>query len=92
MDKLVHQIDQRFQKEFKLDGLRSGHDLFHFLIRSRDDLFKVYKLLNNLHKYIQFTIEANEKELPFLEVLITMENTNISSDFVYKKTVTSTSF
>lgn len=68
------------------------NNLFHFLIRSRDDLFKVYKLLNDLHKYIQFTIEANEKELPLLKVSIIMENTNITSDFVYKKTVTSTSF
>lgn len=62
-----------------------GRLLFIFWNRSRDDLFKFYKLLNDLRKNIQFTIETNEKDLPFFDVLIIMENTNISIDFFKKE-------
>ena len=43
-------------------------------------------MLNNLHSNIKFTMESNTEKLPFLDILICKNNTEIYTDIYYKTT------
>ena len=53
-----------------------------------EELHHFHNILNNLHSDIKFTIELNENKLPFLDLLITKYNTQLSTDIQYKETDT----
>lgn len=73
MDAKIHHVFwDEFAKYIINKMKRYLDDCFIFLNRSCDDLFKIYKLLNDLHKNIQFTMR---KRAPFYRSI----NTNISS-------------
>ena len=41
-------------------------------------------MLNSLHPDIRFTIECSDKQLPFLDVLVTKEGSKLETDIYYK--------
>ena len=45
-------------------------DCFILFTRSDDDLKKLHKCLNELHPSINYTMEQNRSQLPFLDTLI----------------------
>ena len=51
-----------------------------------DNLNEFHSLLNSLHKKIKFTMEKDDKELPFLDVLLYKEVTRLHTDIFYKET------
>ena len=53
-----------------------------------EELHHFHNILNSLHSDIKFTIEQNENILPFLDILITKYNTQLSTDIYYKETDT----
>ena len=46
----------------------------------------ILELFNNLHPQLEFTSEDSRTELPFLDVLITIEGTKIETKIYHKKT------
>jgi hypothetical protein len=61
--KLYNQVkDQSLWKRF-LD------DCFITWTKSKGDLETLHILLNGLHEYIRFTMDVNEKQLPFLDCI-----------------------
>ncbi|KAL5258979.1 hypothetical protein ACHWQZ_G009446 [Mnemiopsis leidyi] len=46
----------------------------------------ILELFNNLHPQLEFTSENSETELPFLDVLITIQDTTIETQIYHKKT------
>ena len=65
-------------------------DCFLFWKRSIEDLRKFYKIRNNLHEKINFTIEKDESRIPFLDVLVYKEGRKLHTDIFNKKTDTDT--
>ena len=53
-----------------------------------EELHHFHNILNSLHSDIKFTIELNENKLPFLDILITKYNTQLSTDIYSKETDT----
>ena len=63
-------------------------DCFVVLTKTREELQDFYGLLNNIHSSIKFTMDVQNKELPFLDihVIVIKDNTQIITDLFYKKT------
>ncbi|CAC5406941.1 unnamed protein product [Mytilus coruscus] len=53
---------------------------------SLDMLIEFKDLLNEINENIQFTMEYNSNQLPFLDILIIKNGTNIETDIFYKPT------
>ena len=60
-------------------------DCFIPWTRTREDLNKFNSILNNLHRYINFTMEIGEKQISFLDCKIIKTGTKIDNIF-YKPT------
>lgn len=71
-----------FEKMWK----RFLDDCFILWTRTNEDLQTLKKILNSLHKDINFTVEKNETSLPFLDCQIIKDNTNLETDIYYKPT------
>ncbi|MEW8548114.1 MAG: hypothetical protein AB2693_31815, partial [Candidatus Thiodiazotropha sp.] len=61
-------------------------DCFTFWTKSKSELCLFHSMLNNLHPDIKFTIDCSTNELPFLDILIRKNKTNIETDIFYKPT------
>ena len=89
---LYKKSETEFGEEFgqKLRQLwkRFLDDCFMLWDMSRDHLNKFHIMLNNLHPDLNFTIEVNDKELPFLDILLTKEGTRLNTDIYFKPTDT----
>ena len=60
-----------------------------FIIWENDiDIQDFHTCLNSLHPSIQFTMEISEMSIPFLDIMITLEDTEITTDLYYKPTNT----
>ena len=91
-EKLFTETEQQFGENFgqyiRFNWKRYLDDCFIFWTKSLSELHEFHDLLNNLHTSIKFTVDINETELPFLDILIIKENRNITTDLYYKKTDT----
>ncbi|CAC5379815.1 Toll-like receptor 4 [Mytilus coruscus] len=61
-------------------------DCFILWNHSLDMLIEFKDLLNETNENIQFTMECNSNQLPFLDILIIKNGTNIETDIFYKPT------
>jgi len=61
-------------------------DCFIFWTKFPHELQSFYTILNNLHSDIKFTMQTSTLELPFLDILIIKNNTEINTDIYYKET------
>lgn len=75
-----------FGKYFERMWKRFLDDCFILWTRSENDLLQLQTILNKLHTDIKFTIEKNQKALPFLDCLVIKENTKLETDVYYKPT------
>ena len=81
-------FDQQFSLYIKENWKRYLDDCFIFWTKSEEDLERFHSLINNLHESIKFTMEKNEKTLPFLDILIIKEGAKIITDLYCKETDT----
>ncbi|XP_062602273.1 uncharacterized protein LOC134263937, partial [Saccostrea cucullata] len=51
-------------------------------------LTEFYDLLNQMNSDIKFTMETDDLQMPFLDVLVTKDNTSLNTDIYYKPTDT----
>ena len=63
-------------------------DCFIISKRSEEDLMKFYDLLNDLHENIKFTMEKDNKKLPFLDILLYKDGGKLHTDIFNKETDT----
>ncbi|CAC5419811.1 unnamed protein product [Mytilus coruscus] len=61
-------------------------DCFILWNHTLDMLMELKDLLNEINENIQFTMEYNSNKLPFLDILIIKNGTNIETDIFYKPT------
>ncbi|GAB1609576.1 hypothetical protein Ahia01_001243400 [Argonauta hians] len=61
-------------------------DCFILWTHSTDQLMEFHNLLNSLNPNIQFTVENNHKQLPFLDVVIINQITFLEMDLYTKLT------
>ena len=89
-ENLYSTVDKHFDNTFgeyiRDSWRRYFDDCFVFWTKTREELQDFYGLLNNIHPSIKFTMDVQDKELPFLDITIIKENTQIITDLFYKKT------
>lgn len=82
------ELDEQFSDYIKAKWKRFLDDCFILWTKSYDELDSFHRILNNLHKDINFTMEINEQKLPFLDILIIKQNDALSTDIFHKETDT----
>jgi hypothetical protein len=69
------------------DGKRYEDDIFAVWPHGKDDLQDFLQHLNNIHKSIEFTMEAEQdRTLPFLDVLVSRILDGTLGHTLYRKT------
>ena len=61
-------------------------DCFILWNENKEKLLEFKNILNNINPNLQFTMDSNQKELPFLDILIKKTNREIQTDIFYKTT------
>ena len=88
--KLYANLEKEFDCQFKqyiIDNFKRFLDhCFILFTHSDDDLKKLHKCLNELHRIIKYTMEQNRPQLPFLDTLIINNRGKIQTDIFYKPT------
>ena len=88
--KLYQQIRNEFGTDYKTHYRKNWKifldDIFIVWTKSLDDQDKVSTKLNNLHPDLNFVLNYDEKQLPFLDVKIKNIDNNIETDIFYKPT------
>ena len=77
-----------FRTLFEQSWKRYLDDCFIFWKKSWGDINELHLLLQNLHPNIKFTMESNENEIPFLDILIKKSQNKIITDLYHKPTDT----
>ncbi|XP_071177790.1 uncharacterized protein [Mytilus edulis] len=77
-----------FAREFELSWKRYLDDCFIIWNKSDEELQLFSDILNNLHTSIKFTKDENFNQLPFLDILVIKDGTEIKTDIFYKGTDT----
>lgn len=89
MYKLVEStFNLSFSKYIKEQWKRFLDDCFIIWTKNRDELNLFQNLLNNINPSIQFTMETDNNQLPFLDILVTKADNRITTDIYYKNTDT----
>ena len=87
---LYQRIEEKYgeasKREFIKNFKRFLDDCFIFWQKSRAELEILFNMLNSINPKIQFTMEFSSEKLPFLDILICKENTEIHTDIYYKGT------
>ena len=78
--------DTEFQRYLKKYWKRFLDDCFVPWTKSEEDLIKFHSVLNNLHNDIRFTLEYDQNEQPFLDVMVRNKGGKIETDIFYKET------
>lgn len=86
--KIETNFDITFSDYVKEQWKRFLDDCFIIWNRSKTDLQSFHTLLNSINPSIQFTIEQDERELPFLDILVKKTEGRIITDIYYKSTDT----
>ena len=89
-EKLYKSISEKFGEEngkiFKDSWKRYLDDCFLLWSQSQGEVSDLHNILNSLHQHINFTMEINTTSIPFLDCLIQINGTKISTDIYYKPT------
>ena len=78
--------DAEFQQYLKAYWKRFLDDCFIPWTKSEEELKTFHYILNNLHGDINFTLEYDQKEQPFLDVMVRNKEGKIETDIFYKET------
>ena len=78
--------DTEFQRYLKKYWKRFLDDCFVPWTKSEEELIKFHSVLNNLHNDIRFTLEYDQNEQPFLDVMVRNKGGKIETDIFYKET------
>ena len=78
--------DTEFQRYLKKYWKRFLDDCFVPWTKSEEELIKFHSVLNNLHNDIRFTLEYDQNEQPFLDVMVRNKTGKIETDIFYKET------
>jgi len=84
--KRLQEEDNAFALYVKQNWKRYLDDCFIFWERPIEDLIRFEKILNSLHKDIQFKMQVSDTELPFLDILLIKKDKHIITDIFYKVT------
>ena len=88
---LFKKLDRKYGSEisghFREKWMRFLDDCF-ILWNSTVPVDKLWEELNSIHPKIQFTMECSETQLPFLDVLVKLNDGRISTDIYFKPTDT----
>ena len=89
-EKLYERVSEKFGEEngktFRDSWKRYLDDCFLLWPQSRGEVSDLHNILNNLHQHINFTMETSSAYIPFLDCLIQIKGTEISTDIHYKPT------
>ncbi|KAJ8318533.1 hypothetical protein KUTeg_003624 [Tegillarca granosa] len=77
-----------FTHHFENTWKRYLDDCFIIWTKSSNALTNFERTLNNLHPAIKFTKEINSNNIPFLDILVIKNGTEINTDIFYKSTDT----
>ena len=87
---LYQRIEEKYGEATKTEFIKNFKrfldDCFIFWQKSRAEVEILFNMLNNINPKIQFTMEFSFEKLPFLDILICKENTEIHTDIYYKGT------
>ena len=90
--KLYQEVENTFgieyAKMFESSWKRYLDDCFIIWSRSDEDLNTFSDILNSIHPSIKFTRDISSQKLPFLDILVIKEGTEIKTDIFYKDTDT----
>ena len=78
--------DTEFQQYLKAYWKRFLDDCFISWTKSEEELKTFHYILNKLHDDIKFTLEYDQKEQPFLDVMVRNKAGQIETDIFYKET------
>ena len=78
--------ETEFQRYLKKYWKRFLDDCFVPWTKSEEELIKFHSVLNNLHNDIKFTLEYDQNEQPFLDVMVRNKGGKIETDIFYKET------
>ena len=78
MDYLEKQMYMKYEKTFDTEKLQRLMNIFKRFLddcfvlwkQSQKNLEIFYNIFNNLHENIQFTMEKDKEQLPFLDILL----------------------
>lgn len=87
-ESLKESFDEEFSNYIQQNWKRFLDDCFIFWTKSKDDLNKFHSEINKLNESIKFTMESDEHQLPFLDILIKNDNNSIITDLYSKETDT----
>lgn len=89
---LYQKVRERYDEEFRnyiyKQWKRYLDDCFIFWNKSFEELETFHEILNTLHPSIKFTKETNYIQLPFLDILVKIDQNKVITDIFYKKTDT----
>ena len=87
---LYQRIEEKYGEATKTEFIKNFKrfldDCFIFWQKSRAEVEILFNMLNNINPKIQFTMAFSFEKLPFLDILICKENTEIHTDIYYKGT------
>ena len=88
-EKLYNILENKYDATFA-DYVRNNFKRFLddcFIVwESNIMIEEFYTCLNNLHPSIQFTMDTSEMSIPFLDIMVTIEGNEITTDLYYKPT------
>ena len=89
-DKLYKEVATTFGMSFSKTFIESWKryldDCFLLWTRTEEELLLLHKMLNNLNTHINFTMEFDRQELPFLDRKFIKDGEIIQTDIFYKPT------
>jgi hypothetical protein len=86
--KLESEKGIEYAKFIKEHFVRYLDDCFIVWNEAQGDIKYFHTLLNNLHPSLNFTLESSETEIPFLDILVKLNNNQVTTDIYYKPTDT----
>jgi len=84
--KIEHAFNQEVKTYFMNNWYRFLDDCYITCPNRFGNIERVSEILNDLHPDIKFTIETSPLELPFLDVLVKKQGSNLSTDIYHKPT------
>ena len=80
--------DEYYTEYIKQNWKRFLDDCFILWLKTKNELCTFHQKINSLHPDIKFTMEFDEKVLPFLDILVQKNNNKIETDIYSKETDT----
>ena len=87
-EKIDEKFGQEFRKEFEEQWGRYLDDCFINWDTTFAEVTDLHNTLNSLQRGIEFTMEANPTKNTFLQILLLVKGTRITTDIFYKPTDT----